>query len=102
MDAEARAANLDHAARHVLRSKKAPPLLEKIKAAVTAARATSLPPSALGNAANYTLALWPKLTRFWEYPALQPRNHLAENHYSPPAPARNTHTLTRPHHAQHT
>jgi len=66
-----RAANLDHAARHVLRSKKAPPLLEKIKAAVTAARATSLPP-----------ALWPKprTTRwrfgrnshaFLEYPELE-------------------------------
>src|SRR6266849_5659561 len=66
IDAEARAANLDHAARHVLRSKKAPALLEEIKAAVTAARATSLPASALAKAANYTLALWPKLTRFLE------------------------------------
>src|SRR6267143_4804363 len=71
IDAEARAANLDHAARHLLRSKKAPPLLEKIKAAVTAARATSLPASALAKAANYTLALWPKLTRFLEYPELE-------------------------------
>jgi hypothetical protein len=39
-------------------------LLEEIKAAVTAARATSLPSSALGKAVNYTLALWPKPTLF--------------------------------------
>jgi hypothetical protein len=50
--------------------KKAPALLEEIKAAVTAACATSLPASALAKAANYTLALWPKLTRFLEYPEL--------------------------------
>ena len=67
IDAEARTANLDHAARHILRSERAPALLEKIKAAVTEARTSSLPASALGKAANYTLALWPKLTRFLEY-----------------------------------
>src|SRR5260370_18718004 len=44
IDAEARAANLDHPARHLLPSKKAPALLEEIKAAGTSARATSLPP----------------------------------------------------------
>jgi transposase len=85
IDAEARMANQGHAARHVLRSKKAPPLLEKIKAAVTAARATSLPASALAKAANYTLALWPKLTRFREYPELELSNNLAENSMRPVA-----------------
>jgi transposase len=85
IDAEARIANLDHAARHVLRSKKAPALLEEIKAAVTAARARSLPASALAKAANYTLALWPKLTRFLEYPELELSNNLAENSMRPVA-----------------
>jgi transposase len=85
IDAEARTANLDHAARHVLRSKKAPALLEEIKAAVTAARATSLPASALVKAANYTLSLWPKLTRFLEYPELELSNNLAENSMRPVA-----------------
>ena len=85
IDAEARTAKLDHAARHILRSKKAPALLEEIKAAVTAARATSLPASALGKAANYTLALWPKLTRFLEYPELELSNNLAENSMRPVA-----------------
>ena len=85
IDAEARLANLDHAARHVLRRKRAPALLEEIKAAVTAARATSLPSSALGKAANYTLALWPKLTRFLEHPELELSNNLAENSMRPVA-----------------
>jgi transposase len=85
IDAEARTANLDHAARHILRSKKAPALLEKIKAAMTEARTTSLPASALGKAANYTLALWPKLTRFLEYPELELSNNLAENSMRPVA-----------------
>ena len=85
IDAEARTANLDHAARHLLRSKKAPALLAEIKAAVTTARATSLPASALAKAANYTLALWPKLTRFLEYPELELSNNLAENSMRPVA-----------------
>jgi transposase len=83
LDAEARTAKLDHAARHVLRSKKAPALLAEIKAAVTAARATSLLASALAKAANYTLALWPKLPRFLEYPELELSNNLAENSMRP-------------------
>ena len=85
IDAEARTAKLDHAARHVLRSKKAPALLAEIKAAVTTARATSLPASALAKAANYTLALWPKLTRFLEFPELELSNNLAENSMRPVA-----------------
>jgi transposase len=71
IDAEARMANLDRVARHALRSKKA--------------RATSLPASALAKAANYTLALWPKLTRFLEYPELELSNNLAENSMRPVA-----------------
>jgi transposase len=85
IDAEARIANLDHAARHILRSKKAPALLEEIKAAVTSARATSLSASALAKAANYTLALWPKLTRFLKYPELELSKNLAENSMRPVA-----------------
>src|ERR1019366_3287633 len=56
-----------------------------IKAAITAARATALPASALAKASNYTLALWPKLTRFLEYPELELSNNLAENSRRPVA-----------------
>ena len=38
-----------------------------------------LPRSAAGQACNYTLTLWSKLTRFLEYPELELSNNLAEN-----------------------
>jgi len=76
-------ANLDHAARHILRSKKAPALLEEIKTAVTAARATSLPASALGKAANYTLAALAETHALPGIPELELSNNLAENSMRP-------------------
>ena len=44
-----------------------------------------MPASGLAKAANYTLALWPKLTRFLEYPELDLSNNLAENSMRPVA-----------------
>jgi transposase len=79
IDAVARDERLDHAARHALRLEKAQPLVEVIAGEVKAARDASLPSSALGKAANYTLALWRKLTRFLEHPELELSNNLAEN-----------------------
>jgi len=49
------------------------------------AQATALPASALAQASNYTLALWPKLTRFLQYPELELSNNLAENSMRPVA-----------------
>lgn len=83
IDAQAREQKLDLAARHALRLKQARPLLEAIKHQVETARAQALPASALGKAASYTLALWPKLTRFLEYPELELSNNLAENSMRP-------------------
>jgi transposase len=71
IDAQARAGNLDYAARHVLRLERAKPLLDLLKLEVEAARVDALPSSALGKAARYTLALWRKLTCFLEYPELE-------------------------------
>jgi hypothetical protein len=85
IDAQARELNLDHAARHVLRLERAQPLLEVIRREVEALRDASLPSSALGKAANYTLSLWRKLTRFLEYPELELSNNLAENSMRPVA-----------------
>jgi transposase len=85
VDAQARAESLDHAARHALRLEQARPLLELIHAEVEAARVAVLPASALGRAANYTLALWNKLTRFLEHPELELSNNLAENSMRPVA-----------------
>jgi transposase len=85
IDALARAQNLDLDARHVLRLERSKPLLEVIRGEVEAARDASLPSSALGKAANYTLSLWRKLTRFLEYPELELSNNLAENSMRPVA-----------------
>ncbi len=85
IDAEARAQNLDHAARHALRLERARPLLDALKPQVEAAGAHALPSSALGKAVSYTLALWPKLTRFLEYPEVELSNNLAENSMRPVA-----------------
>jgi transposase len=85
IDAVAREEKLDHAARHVLRLERAQPLVEIIHEEVKAARDASLPSSALGKAANYTLSLWKKLTRFLEHPELELSNNLAENSMRPVA-----------------
>ena len=85
IDAEARARNLDHAARHALRLERSGPLLEILQPQIEAARTAALPSSALGKAANYTLGFWPKLTRFLDYPELELSNNLAENSMRPVA-----------------
>ena len=79
VDAEARERELDAEGRQALRRERAPALLEMIKQRVEAARAQSLPASALGKAAKYTLTLWPLLTRFLEHGELELSNNLAEN-----------------------
>jgi len=85
IDALAREQNLDHTARHALRLERSKPLLEVIRTEVEAARDASLPSSALGKAASYTLSLWRKLTRFLEHPELELSNNLAENSMRPVA-----------------
>jgi len=85
IDALAREQNLDHAARYELRLERAKPLVEIIRVDVEATRDASLPSSAFGKAANYTLSLWRKLTRFLEYPELELSNNLAENSMRPVA-----------------
>jgi transposase len=83
VDAEAREQGLSVEARHRLRQQKAPELLEKIKAAIEAAQPGALPGGALENACQYALGLWPRLTRFLEYPELELSNNLIENSMRP-------------------
>src|SRR5258708_7783824 len=85
IDAEARAKEMDLAARHQLRQQRATPLLEEIRRQIEAAQANALPAGALAKACRYTLALWQKLTRFLEYPELELSNNLAENSMRPVA-----------------
>jgi transposase len=85
IDREASEAQMDHAARHRLRLDKAPPLLDQIREHILATSKTVLPESAAGKACSHTLALWPKLIRFLEYPQLELSNNLAENSMRPVA-----------------
>jgi hypothetical protein len=82
-DAYARAADLDDGARHQLPLEQARPLLNTLKSQIEAAQREALPASALSKAARYTLALWPKLVRFLDYPEIELNNNLAENSMRP-------------------
>src|ERR1041385_3924289 len=48
----------------------------------------TLPKSALGQAAAYTLNMWAKLRRCFDYPEVELSNNLAENSMRPVAPGR--------------
>ena len=83
VDAEARNAGMDHAARHVLREERSGPVLDLLKKEMEAAQVAALPASALGKGIAYTLSLWHKLTRFREHPELELSTNLAENSMRP-------------------
>jgi transposase len=79
IDRQAREQKLDHGQRDALRQQRAPELLERLREAVLALKKTTLPKSAAGQAANYTLSFWSKLTVFLKYPELELSTNLAEN-----------------------
>jgi transposase len=83
VDAEARAAGMNHEARHTPRGERCGAMLEAMKKEREAAQAAALPASALGKAVNYTLSLWDKPTRFLEHPELELSNNSAENSMRP-------------------
>jgi transposase len=83
IDREACEQNLDHAQRDALRQDRAPRLLEQLRAALLALQKKVLPKSTAGQAANYTLSLWSKLTLFLKHPELELSNNLAENSMRP-------------------
>ncbi len=83
IDARARAEQMDLAARHALRQQQLPPLPDRLRAHTLAAQKSSLPSSATGKAAHYTLALWQKLTRLLDHPELELSNNIAENSMRP-------------------
>jgi hypothetical protein len=88
IDATAREQALDLEARHALRQEKAPAVLAAIRTQIEKAQAGALPGSALDHACQYTVGLWPKLTRFLEHPQLELSNNWAENSMRPVAVGR--------------
>ena len=83
IDAEARSAGMDHAARRALRQERARPVLDRLRSEIEGGKPGVLPSSALGKAFHYTLSLWRKLVRFLEYPEIELSNNLAENSMRP-------------------
>jgi transposase len=83
IDREAREQKMNHAERNALRQERAPRLLEQLRADLLAIKKTALPKSTAGQAANYTLSLWQKLTLFLKYPQLELSTNLAENSMRP-------------------
>ena len=67
------------ACRDALRQERAPQLLQQLRAVARALQKTALPKSAAGQAANYTLSFWSKLTVFLKHPELELSTNLAEN-----------------------
>jgi hypothetical protein len=74
IDRQAREQKMDHVQRDVLRQQYAPPLLEPLRGEIRVLQKKSLPKSAAGQAANYTLSLWTRLTLFLKYPELELSN----------------------------
>ncbi len=61
----------------------AAPLLDALREELKTTLQHTLPKSTTGKAANYTLTLWHKLTRFLEHPELELSNNRAENSMRP-------------------
>lgn len=85
IDREARQNHLDLAQRHQLRRQRAPQILDQLRPCLLAIQKTALPKSHAGQAANYTLSLWKRLTVFLDYPELELSNNLTENSMRPVA-----------------
>jgi transposase len=79
IDGEARAAAMDLVQRHALRAEKAAPLVAALREELLRLNKSTLPKSALGQAVNYTLSLWQRLTVFLTHPVVELSNNLAEN-----------------------
>ena len=71
--------------RHAQRREYAEEWLDEIRAACLVLAQQALPKSALGQAAAYTLNMWAKLRRCFDYPEVELSNNLAENSMRPVA-----------------
>ena len=85
VDREARTQALCGAQRLALRREHAQPWVEEIREACLQVSKQALPQSALGKAAAYTLNMWEKLKRCFEYGEVELSNNLAENSMRPVA-----------------
>jgi transposase len=85
IDREARRRELSIAERQAQRGQHAQEWLDEIRAACLTLSREALPKSALGQAAAYTLNMWAKLRRCFDYAEVELSNNLAENSMRPVA-----------------
>lgn len=85
IDRDARQRALNSEERHTHRREFTQEWIEEIRAACLVLAKEALPKSALGQAAAYTLNMWAKLRRCFDYPDVELSNNLAENSMRPVA-----------------
>jgi transposase len=83
VDRHARQQNLDMDERAALRREHARPWVDEIHSECVKLRSRLLPKSALGEAASYTLNMWPKLRRCLDHAEVELSNNVAENSMRP-------------------
>lgn len=88
IDRNARQQGLSAGERQEMRREHAPEWLNEIRQECLTVQRRSLPQSALGKAASYTLSQWKKLERCLEYEQVELSNNLAENSMRPIAVGR--------------
>jgi transposase len=88
VDRNAREQGMSAAERHVLRREHARSWVDEIRQECLAIQRRALPQSALGKAVAYTLNIWKKLDRCFEYEEVELSNNLAENSMRPVAVGR--------------
>ena len=85
VDRETREKQMSIEARLATRREHAEPWAEEIRQECLKLASTVLPKSALGKAVAYTLNMWPKLRRCFDYGEVELSNNLAENSMRPVA-----------------
>lgn len=85
VDRHARCEQLSVEERLALRRQHADSWATEIHDQCVSSRKTALPKSALGQAVTYTLNMWPKLRRCFDYAEVELSNNLAENSMRPVA-----------------
>ena len=85
VDREARKQAMTGTERLAFRREHARPWVDEIREACVLVSRQALPQSALGKAAAYTLNMWAKLERCFEYEQVELSNNLAENSMRPVA-----------------
>lgn len=88
IDRDARRRELSAEARQTQRREYAEEWLQEIRQACLALAKQALPKSAVGRAAAYTLNMWTKLRRCFDYAEVELSNNLAENSMRPVAVGR--------------